>query len=613
MKRLCLKQRRGTSLVEILAAMAILLLGILAIIQVFPGGFTSILYGRSVSQAQMLTRGMIEAAGVRYAEMPSGVIAMDPSTGFPNPLVAVKEDLGDYPQSPNVLPDPRFSDVNKARRVIGETTKIPPPSTNSPYMPVSGAAGERLPVSPFILNFSPIYSVTPTKASQGVLVYSGTPLNRIVYQGTPDATTLASIDLFSYGIDYSNARLYFSSVNYPRIFRIQYSFRVAAGADGFAREFSRPGAEIAIPANVASFDLPLPAQAQLEQESDQVFRGFRLLGPNEPFSADPYEYKVLNRVVGVIGFNPLGAAVQSAGAMAQPLTAKIDYDVDDWHIIREDRQISASPPFAVKLALNGIEKIGAMDEHQERYNGLMRDYPGDRLAPDTHDIDLLVVDMDTGLTIDSRTLQRADRETEVAGNDLNGEINYLDGAITFRDQVSWTLPAAGGPAGSPESIAGKHLRIYYRTPQNWALQFTKAFDRYVPRDIQDINSLGYGEYSQGTQGYLFFPVADQGGAVLVDYTWQHRVGNQVILRTETGEYHQISDPTLPESPQNLFGSPVPYWWTVLDGAHRPDAVDGSVRVLRVRGVSVRARAIWREGTRWRRLDLDSYVGRDRGT
>ena len=74
-------------------------------------------------------------------------------------------------------------------------------------------------------------------------------------------------------------------------------------------------------------------------------------------------------------------------------------------------------------------------------------------------------------------VREADRETEVAGNDLNGEIDYLNGAITFRDQVSWTLPAAGGPAGPPESIAGKHLRIYYRTPQNWALQFTKAFDQ----------------------------------------------------------------------------------------------------------------------------------------
>src|SRR2546425_5132274 len=152
MKRLCFKLRRGTSLVEILAAMAILLLGILAIIQVFPGGFTSILYGRSVSQAQMLTRGMVEAQRVRFAEMPDGVIAMDPVTGAPNPLLAVKENLLDYPPDANlpnskVLADPRFSDVNKARRVIGETTKIPPPTLTSPYMPAGGDGAQRLPVS----------------------------------------------------------------------------------------------------------------------------------------------------------------------------------------------------------------------------------------------------------------------------------------------------------------------------------------------------------------------------------------------------------------------------------------------------------------------------------
>ena len=83
MKRLCFKLRRGTSLVEILAAMAILLLGILAIIQVFPGGFTSILYGRSVSQAQMLTRGMMEFARVRFAELPTGDTGKSPPSLLP--------------------------------------------------------------------------------------------------------------------------------------------------------------------------------------------------------------------------------------------------------------------------------------------------------------------------------------------------------------------------------------------------------------------------------------------------------------------------------------------------------------------------------------------------
>src|SRR5439155_5525281 len=190
----------------------------------------------------------------------------------------VKDNILDYPPDANlpnskVLPDPRFSDVNKARRVIGETTKIPPPTTTSPYMPVGGDGAQRLPVSPYILNFSPIYSVLPTKASQGVLVYSGTPLNRVVFNGPPDSSKPLPLDPFSYGIDYTNGRLYFLPANYDRTFRLQYSFRVAAGPDGFAREFSRPGTAVTIPKNASTFDLPLPAQSQLEQDADLVYRG----------------------------------------------------------------------------------------------------------------------------------------------------------------------------------------------------------------------------------------------------------------------------------------------------------------------------------------------------
>ena len=92
-----------------------------------------------------------------------------------------------------------------------------------------------------------------------------------------------------------------------------------------------------------------------------------------------------------------------------------------------------------------------------------------------------------------------------------------------------------------------------------------------------------------------------------------RSNGQDIQRTETGELHQVLNPTDVDSPQNKEGSTFPYWWARVDGAQRDDAVPDSVRIQRVRGVTVRARAIWREGDRWRRLDLDLFVSRDRGT
>ena len=56
----------------------------------------------------------------------------------------------------------------------------------------------------------------------------------------------------------------------------------------------------------------------------------------------------------------------------------------------------------------------------------------------TENVDLLVVDLETGLTLDSRTLQSPNEDQPIQGtSNANGEINYLNGAIRFPDTVSW--------------------------------------------------------------------------------------------------------------------------------------------------------------------------------
>jgi type II secretory pathway pseudopilin PulG len=625
MSRLGLRARRGISLVEVLVAMTILLIGIFALVRVFPYGFTSILYGRNVSMAQALARGVIEVARAQAEQMPEAVVAFNPITLTVFPNLPVNQELTPYQPNPGQAPDTRFSDVNKVRRVLGETTKIPAPTTTSLYMPADGSTGQRLPVSVYFLNFSPIYSADVTRSGLGgVYVYAGNPLNRVVLNGPPDDEQTAEMDANSYGIDYGNATLYFRPVDFPRRFKVEYSFTVQSGANGFIRDQARPDTCIFIPPNVREYDLrqahrdqppdcvfiPMPAGARLGLDEDRLFRAFDRLGPNEPFSnGDPYQFRVLNSIVGVIGFNPLGATIRPPGTNSRGILARVDYDVDDWHIIHEDRVVPFSPPHSVKLTLNDIAHIGDVDEYQETYTSLIKSYP-DRpsLNANTDQVDMLVVDLDTGLTLDSRTLQRPD-DPQANGSNLNGTINYQDGIVRFNDAVQWTTPAGIGPAPGPIPVGGKRVRIYYRTGQDWAVQFTKAFNEYVREN--DVTDLGYREYAPGTAGYVFFPIQEHDFAVLVDYTWVHRVNGQDVVRTETGEYHQISDPAAPESPQNVADSPFPYWWIRVDAADRADAVPNSIRIVRVRGVSVRARVIWREGNRWRKLDLDSYVSRDR--
>lgn len=628
MKRFVNRAHRGVSLVEVLVAMVILLVGIYSLVRLFPSGFTTILYGRNVTQATALTKAMIEQARVRVNELPDGVAAFDPMRRTLFPMLAVDQELTPFQPDPNQAPDARFSDINKVRRVLGEAVKIPAP-TSSPYMP-------GLPVSLHVLNFSPIYSVVQTRSGLGgIFVYAGTPLRRVVFEGAPSDAELAALDGESYGIDYGNAALYFQSVPYVRRFKIDCSFTVDVG-QGFMREQMRPDNIVVVPAGTRAVDLrqarpsqppdspflPIPAGARLEQDEESVYRGFDLLGPNEPFSStDPYQFRVLNSVVGVLGFNPLAATIRSAGGRG--IVAKIDYDVDDWHIIRDDRTVPFSPPHTVKLTLNNVLRIGSVDEYQEQYVSLMKGYPDRPVArTGTQFIDVLVMDLETGLTLDSRTLQNPESDLEpVEGlddrtlSDVNGRISYDNGSIRFSSVVQWMLPNPTNPSqgtlGPPQPIGGKRVRIFYRTQQNWGVQLTKAFTNYVREP--NVNDLGYREFGVGSGGYLFFPIQDHDHAVLVDYTWVHRVDGQNILRTETGEYHQISDPQSPESPQNLIGSPVPYWWIRVDAAERLGFVPDSVRVTRVRGVTVRARAIWREHNRWRKLDLDSYISRDRAS
>jgi hypothetical protein len=607
----------GTSLVEILVAMVILLIGIYSIVRLFPTGFTTILYGRHVSQATALARGMVETQRVRAENLPEGVLAINPLNGSAFPMMPVQEELALF-QRQGEPPDLRFSDVNKMRRILGEATKIPSPTTESPYSP-------GMPVSLYTLNYSPISQLPPNQGGLGgVIVYSGNALNRFAYDGPPGVADLQALDVSSYGIDYGTATLYFRPAPAARSYRIEYSFLVSGGPGTFARELSRPGTIFTVGANQSELRLPLPAGARLEPEEERVYRAFDQIAVGDTFSPeDPYQFKLYNAVTGLLGFNPLASSLRPGGASSRGITARIDYDVDDWHIIREDRVVPGSAPHAIKLTLDGILPIGAVDEYQERYDGLIF---GNRASTNaqarqspTPNIDLLVVDLDTGLIIDNSTLHPEDSISETGGDNSNGEINYRDGSVNFNELVRWKLPGTSN-LGSADRIAGKRVRIYYRTPQNWALQMTKAFDEYVREP--NLVDLGYREFGMDPpgSGILYFPIQDHDHTVLVDYTWDHRVNGQVIKRTEIGEYHQISDPEDPTSPQNRLGARLPYWWVVLDAAQRsaldPNSQDGlvpgSIRIQRVRGVSVRARAIWREGERWRKYDLYSYVSRDRG-
>jgi len=318
------RAHKGTSLVEILVALVVLVIGIFSLVRLFPIGFGSILYGEGVTRGNAIARAELERVRAAAGNMADGVVPIHPEFG----IVDVSLPKGieflpyPYPPVPGVPPDPRFSDLNRFRRIFGESTKVPAPTSESPYSPiVNPTTGEREAISLYSVQFSPIYS------DSRLLVYSGTPLERVVMDRMPDDTEIRELGEGRYGVDYRNALLYFAPVPYERRFRLDYSFTVPQGGNTFYRASSVPDACIYIGPNEMRFDMraeprnmppdcrfiPLPRDAQLEVEEEQVYRAFRRVPNAVPFSRiDPYEFKVLNTVTGLMGFNSLGAAARES-------------------------------------------------------------------------------------------------------------------------------------------------------------------------------------------------------------------------------------------------------------------------------------------------------------
>jgi hypothetical protein len=610
--------------VEILVALVVLVIGIFSLVRLFPLGFGSILYGEGVTRGNALTRAELERVRAQAANMPDGIAPLHPQLGIVDVALEKGAELLPYPNPPvpGIPPDPRFSDLNRFRRVFGETTKIPAPTSDSPYLPIVNAqTGEREAISLYSVQFSPIYS------DSRLLVYSGTPLERVVLDQAPSDAELRELGEGRYGIDYRNAMLYFAPAPFERRFRLDYSFTVPQGANAFYRANSVPDACIYIAPNLTRFDMrqmpadmppdcrfiPLPTGAQIEVEEEQVYRAFRRLPGAVAFSrVDPYEFKVLNTVIGMMGFNPLGSAPGNRfGTGGRPLTAKLDYDVEDWHIIREDRVVPQAGPFNIDLTLDSVKRFGDIEENQTQYFGLIQPFErwptaSDSAHPGTGGVDMVIVDLDTGLTIDSRTLQIEPIVDTM--NALNGRIDYAGGRIEFNPVVQWSF--ADGSAAPASSIAGRRIRVYYRTEADWALQVTKAFSKYR-REVNP-SLMGYGQYVQNGPE-LFFPPIDHDQSVAVDYTWVQAVNGQKRVRQESGELHEIKEPEAPSSPQTAGRAPQELaraWWIRLNVAGRNDlAADEPIVIQNVRGASVLARAMWREGTRWRRLEHSTLLTR----
>ncbi|HVL39446.1 MAG TPA: prepilin-type N-terminal cleavage/methylation domain-containing protein [Fimbriimonadaceae bacterium] len=502
------RHRRGTSLIEVLVVIVILLIGILAILQVFPGGFRVLSTTANNSMATALARSEIERLKARADVLAEMVLSVNYS--FTGTTVNIQVDTDRDPNNLGLIGDgidsqgfvvdagnnygawQYLSAANAMRRIVGEGGKIPAPR------PVG--AGNELYGGLMVLQFSPIvYNAAYPQLFQ---VYGNDMVRRHIEQNP---------GLFGRGRDYEfylenaeepNGLIWLPRGPTDRQYRIVLSAWVNDGSESHRHDVIDQ--IIPVPAGTGYLSFNLSDYAGVgagetylgaEYDSIRVNRLFREIPVAQPWSTnDVYEYKLLDSTLGTLLFNPNGynSYVRRPGQNRVPLTARVNYDVYDWRIIRDEFRIAASSPFQHKLILNNLKvkgNAGPDGRVNSGLNVLLPDHQGNLVSPD-----FALMDLETGGIFLEFSATRTD----------NGQprrlwhVDKSSGLLTFFDAdqnlsngltQELVLPASAA-ASDVDDARGRSVRALYQANGEWSIQILKAASRYRASD----GAPGFGQF-----------------------------------------------------------------------------------------------------------------------
>ncbi|MEN3002482.1 MAG: prepilin-type N-terminal cleavage/methylation domain-containing protein [Armatimonadota bacterium] len=478
------RRQGGASLVEVLVAILVLAIAILAFIRLYPSGFLALKRTGQSEAATRLAQQELERLKGRQDNLPymiapvkyevvegHTVLVIDPTTA--------PDDMGVQPNLPQGVPPEYASGVNRIRRIIGERVNLGAPA---PY------PGSRSNMTTGILYqtaFAPI-AVPPVSGGpawdpieSGYLLVYGNPMRRFVMDS--DWEYRWNLQLYEYGIDYERGKVLLRPLRHREIaYKIDYSYRVQHEDHEDIRQVSTvivlPPTDPQRPFPVwADLTIPVPGRHPrdyppvnqdpdfqgLVPDSDSAARLFERLAPDDAWDPDyPYQYKVVNQLLGLLAFNPAGTGfVERYWRGERPLIANIDYNVYDWSILREDHTVPSTG--RIRLTFTDIKQYGDLLENQTQYRGL--NLPGieERDQPD-----IVLVDMLTG------QVAYIQKGTLLAQSTLSlgsFEVDYLAGVIQLHNP----------------NLRGRKLRVLYKAHENWALAVQKAAHRYFLSPVLD--------------------------------------------------------------------------------------------------------------------------------
>ncbi len=550
----------GASLAEVLVAVGILSIAILAFIRLYPSGFLTLKRSAQSDSATRMAQRELERlksrqdnlpyliAPIRYREDSATrqiFVEIDPTVS-PN-------DLGVQPNLPASIPPEYASGMNRIRRVIGERVPLGLPGF------VYGSQSQVTDGIVYTTTFSPIMLPPeealrdPSLLANYIQVY-GNPMRRFEMDAD---FQYRNVQPFEYGIDYEQGLVLLRPLfNRPARYKIDYSYVVQNGNHADVRHVStviilpptnpnRPFAQW-VPLTVPQEGVPpeeFPPVNQINgfsgivPDSDSCARLFEILGLNDGWDSDyPYQCKLLNPLLGSFIFSPYASGyMERYWRGTRPLVANIDYTVHDWTILREEFTVPADG--RIRLTFTDIKQIGDLLPDQTQYQGLNllgRKITPEEPIPDNEQIDMVIIDLLTGSTA---YIAKGSVQTETplglpAFTPNITQVDYTLGILQFNDR----------------DMVGRKIRVLYKVHDNWALSVQKSAHRYfispmrmgMPVDAcwYDVEG-AYEELETERQRRLYFNRSEAGKTVLLREYW-YALSDGSVRQGKNGVF-RISD------------------------------------------------------------------------
>lgn len=625
------KRVSGTSLIEILVVIVVFLIGILAVIQIFPGGFKVLRETRNLSMANGLVRSEIARSKARLGQLPDMILPVVYS--FTGSTVNIAVDTNRTPGDLGPTGDgldgnghftlagsdigywPYLVGANVMRRVVGEGGPVPAPR------PVGNDFGGLM-----LLQYAPIvYNAAYPALFQ---VYGN---DMVKLHGAPFNINFVRRNWQYYLEDADDpaANLYLPrNPTKPIVYRLALSAWVLNGGNTQTYDFVDQVVNVA--AGTGYQQVPLASLITnfqgAEFDSVRVARAFDLV---TAFTADAYEYKLLDPSLGLILFNPAGynATEPRSGGRRLPLQARVSYDVYDWRILREEFRVPDGTLPQYRLPAAPLVVSSEIGQDGRRNTEFAFGEP-----PENDVSNLLLLDMDTGgLVLErSQSIQDAGAPRRlVQVNRSLGVIQFLDRDRDPSNGLQGEVLYPGASTATVVDLGGRAVRALYQARGEWAVQVMKApsvfYRTYGPPGVAQYYVARSNDVST-IPTRIYFPKIDLGKKVVIGEIWYlDGAGNQRLIQNQ--------DFVIQGTPADPFGYPyIDIRSAAPDAAQfdlRPTNMGGrGYAVRRVKGATITVRALFNpayfslRGTNaenlenfdkwmrtWKRVTTETYIQR----